>query len=99
MKNLEMNRIISWGLVIMGVGAVAGWIFISIKTGTSSGTEVPISIISGLTGVLTGKNMVDSKYQKGQTFIRSHDYENLTDEQKTQVNEFIKSFSNNEREN
>jgi hypothetical protein len=95
MKNLEMNRIISWGLVIMGVGAVAGWIFISVKTGTSSGTEVPISIISGLTGVLTGKNMVDSKYQKGQTF-RSPNYENLTEEQKSQVNELIKSFSNSE---
>lgn len=61
MKNVDMNTVISWGLSIMGVVAVGGWIAISMKTGASSGTEVPIAIISGLTGVLTGKNMAENK--------------------------------------
>ena len=63
---LETNQVISWGLVIMGVAAVGGWIAISMITGTSSGTEVPISIISGLTGVLTGKNMAEAKIHSAQ---------------------------------
>ena len=61
MKNMDTNTVISWGLAIMGMFAVIGWIVISIKTGTSSGTEVPISIISGLTGVLTGKNLAQTQ--------------------------------------
>ena len=61
MKNMDMNTIISWGLSIMGIIAVAGWIAIPIVAGTSSGTDVPIAIISGLTGVLTGKNMAENK--------------------------------------
>ena len=60
----DINGIISWGLAVMGVIAVVGWIIISYNTGTSSGTEVPISIISGLSGVLTGKNMAESKIYK-----------------------------------
>jgi hypothetical protein len=59
MKNWDMNNIIAIGLVIMGISAVWGWIFLSIKTGTSSGTEIPIGIISGLTGVLTGKKLAE----------------------------------------
>lgn len=61
MKSLDMNTIISWGLVVMGTCSVVGWIIISMQTGTSSGTEVPISIISGLVGVLTGKNLSGNK--------------------------------------
>jgi hypothetical protein len=61
MRNMEMNTIISWGLSFMGLFAVVGWIIISVRTGTSSGTEVPIAIISGLTGVLTGKNIAENK--------------------------------------
>ena len=48
MKRMDINTVISWGLVIMGIIAVIGWIILSIKTGTSSGTEIPIAIISGL---------------------------------------------------
>ena len=48
----------------MGIFAVVGWIIISIKTGTSSGTEVPISIISGLVGVLTGKNIAERRMRQ-----------------------------------
>ena len=64
MKNIDMNTVISWGLVFMGVMSVGGWIWISLQTGTSSGTEVPIAIISGLTGVLTGKNIAQNALYK-----------------------------------
>lgn len=61
MKRMDINTVISWGLVIMGIIAVIGWIILSIKTGTSSGTEIPIAIISGLGGVLTGKNIAENQ--------------------------------------
>ncbi len=61
MKNWDMNTIISWGLVVMGVIAVGGWILLSYKTGTSSGTEIPIAIVSGLGGVLTGQKLQERK--------------------------------------
>lgn len=63
MRNWDMNTIISWGLVVMGVIAVAGWILLSYKTGTSSGTEIPIAIVSGLGGVLTGQKLQERKQQ------------------------------------
>ena len=59
----DTNRIISLGLVIMGVISVCGWLAISWKTGTSTGTEIPIGIISGLVGVLTGKGMAERAQQ------------------------------------
>jgi len=59
----DTNRIISLGLVIMGVISVVGWLAISWKTGTSTGTEIPIGIISGLVGVLTGKGMAERVQQ------------------------------------
>lgn len=59
----DTNRIISVGLVAMGTISVAGWLAISLKTGTSTGTEIPIGIISGLVGVLTGKGLAESKPQ------------------------------------
>ena len=34
---------------------------ISWKTGTSTGTEIPIGIISGLVGVLTGKGLAEKQ--------------------------------------
>ena len=61
MKSWDMNRIISCGLVLMGIIAVVGWIMLSYKTGTSSGTEIPIAIISGLGGVLTGQKLQEMK--------------------------------------
>ena len=59
----DTNRIISLGLVVMGVISVCGWLAISWKTGTSTGTEIPIGIISGLVGVLTGKGMAEREQQ------------------------------------
>ena len=63
----DINRIISLGLVIMGVISVGGWLAISLKTGTSTGTEIPIGIISGLVGVLTGKGLAEAKGQQSKT--------------------------------
>ena len=67
MKNWDTNRIISLGLVLMGIIAVAGWLAISWRTGTSTGTEIPIGIISGLVGVLTGKGLAEAKAQQTQS--------------------------------
>lgn len=60
---LETNIIISIGLVVMGIIAVSGWLLISWKTGANTGTEIPIGIISGLTGVLTGKKLAEYENQ------------------------------------
>ena len=64
MKSMDMNTVISWGLVIMGNLSIAGWIAISILTGTNNGTEIPLSIASGLIGVLTGKKLAELKKSK-----------------------------------
>lgn len=64
--NWDTNRIISLGLVLMGIIAVAGWLAISWKTGTSTGTEIPIGIISGLVGVLTGKGLAEKPQGQSQ---------------------------------
>ena len=50
----------------MGIIAVAGWLVISWKTGTSTGTEIPIGIISGLVGVLTGKGLAEKPQNQSQ---------------------------------
>lgn len=63
---MDTNRIISTGLVIMGIIAVTGWLAISWKTGTSTGTEIPIGIISGLVGVLTGKGLAEKPQNQSQ---------------------------------
>ena len=62
----DTNKIISLGLVLMGIIAVSGWLAISWKTGTSTGTEIPIGIISGLVGVLTGKGLAEKPQNQSQ---------------------------------
>ena len=79
----DTNKIISFGLVLMGIIAVSGWLAISWKTGTSTGTEIPIGIISGLVGVLTGKGLAEKQSQtlgqvsevahQGQTIVNAID--------------------------
>ncbi|MBQ9408974.1 MAG: hypothetical protein IJU28_06255 [Clostridia bacterium] len=64
MKEWDMNVVISILLGIMGMFAVLGWVAISMSSGTSSGTEVPLSIASGLSGVLTGKGIAEAKFKK-----------------------------------
>lgn len=55
----DMNTVIAWGLVVMGVIAIIGWVLLSYRSGASVGTEIPIGIISGLVGVLTGKGLAE----------------------------------------
>ena len=55
----DMNTVIAWGLVVMGVISIIGWVLLSYKSGASVGTEIPIGIISGLVGVLTGKGLAE----------------------------------------
>ena len=57
MKQWDMDIIISWGLVVMGIISIIGWIIYSIATGNSNGTEIPMAIVSGLTGALAGRHM------------------------------------------
>jgi hypothetical protein len=59
----DTNNIIAIGLVLMGCVAVTGWVLLSYKSGSSVGTEIPIGIISGLTGVLTGKKLAEYENQ------------------------------------
>lgn len=46
------DKIVACGLVLMGVIAVSGTIAHQILTGTATGSEVPMAIVSGLTGFL-----------------------------------------------
>lgn len=64
MKDLDVNVLISIVLGAMGVFAVIIWGIISWKSGTSSGTEVPLSIAGSLGGVLTGKGLAEAKMMK-----------------------------------
>lgn len=62
----DMNTVISWGLVIMGIISIIGWVLLSYMAGASVGTEIPIGIISGLVGVLTGKGLAEKQGQPAQ---------------------------------
>ena len=64
MKDLDVNVLISILLGAMGIIAVITWGIISWQSGTSSGTEVPLSIASSLGGVLTGKGLAEAKFKK-----------------------------------
>lgn len=68
LRDMDMNKVIAWGLVIMGILSIVGWIAYSIINGSSSGTEIPIAITSGLTGVLTGKNLSRKEETHGKDF-------------------------------
>lgn len=57
MKSWDMDIIIACGLVMMGIISIIGWIAYSILTGNSNGTEIPMAIVSGLTGALTGRHL------------------------------------------
>ena len=55
MAKSDVNEIVAIGLTVMGVLAVIGWAVYAVIYGQPTGTEIPISISSGLAGVLTGK--------------------------------------------
>ena len=63
-KTWSTDRLVAIGLVAMGLLSVVGYIVRSIITGESNGTEIPMAIVSGLTGYL-GRGVVD-KHQEGE---------------------------------
>lgn len=54
------DKIVAVGLVIMGILSISGYIGYALYTGNSNGTEIPMAIVSGLTGFL-GRGAVDGK--------------------------------------
>ena len=63
----EMNRwstdkIVAIGLVVMGVISISGYIAYALYTGNSNGTEIPMAIVSGLTGFLGRGALVHDEY-------------------------------------
>lgn len=54
------------GLVAMGGLSILGYIIYTLKTGNSNGTEIPMAIVSGLTGYL-GRGAAEMiKREKGE---------------------------------
>lgn len=52
MTKWSTDKIVALGLVIMGVLSISGYIAYALYTGNSNGTEIPMAIVSGLTGFL-----------------------------------------------
>lgn len=78
----------------MGFLSICGWIGISIMTGNSNGTEIPIAIIGGLTGVISGKAITEQKYKhilENNEPSQQHSkwYDNLSDDDKKKVDEMV----------
>lgn len=46
------DKIVALGLVVMGIMSISGYIAYALYTGNSNGTEIPMAIVSGLTGFL-----------------------------------------------
>lgn len=63
------DKIVACGLVIMGVIAVTGTIAHQILSGTATGSEVPMAIVSGLTGFL-GRGALTGEASKATTDSR-----------------------------
>jgi hypothetical protein len=58
------DKIVACGLVIMGIIAVGGTIAHQIMSGTATGSEVPMAIVSGLTGFLGRGALSESKVKE-----------------------------------
>ena len=69
-KKYDTNEIAAFFLGIMGILAIISWAVCSFKYGQIGGTEIAISISSGLGGVITGKALGEhdalKKIQKGE---------------------------------
>ena len=55
------DKIVAIGLVVMGILSISGYIGYALYTGNSNGTEIPMAIVSGLTGFL-GRGAVDKSH-------------------------------------
>lgn len=63
MKEWSVDKIVAVGLVGMGGLSIIGYIAHIILTGNSNGTEIPMAIVSGLTGYI-GRGAVQSIQQQ-----------------------------------
>ena len=52
MSGWSTDKIVATGLVVMGIMSITGYIAYALYTGNSNGTEIPMAIVSGLTGFL-----------------------------------------------
>lgn len=52
MTTMSTDKIVAIGLVTMGIMSISGYIAYVLYTGNSNGTEIPMAIVSGLTGFL-----------------------------------------------
>ena len=66
MASWSVDKIVAVGLVAMGGLSILGYIAHIITTGNSNGTEIPMAIVSGLTGYI-GRGAVQSAQQPSKT--------------------------------
>ena len=52
MTKWSTDKIVAVGLVVMGMMSISGYIAYALYTGNSNGSEIPMAIVSGLTGFL-----------------------------------------------
>lgn len=52
MTKWSTDKIVAVGLVVMGMMSISGYIAYTLYTGNSNGSEIPMAIVSGLTGFL-----------------------------------------------
>lgn len=76
------DKIVAFGLVVMGIIAVTGDITYKIMLGGTTGSEVPMAIVSGLTGFL-GRGLLNSNELKNEVNNavndRQKDFEKMVD--------------------
>ena len=65
MKDWSTDKLVSIGLVAMGVLSIIGYIVHSVMTGDNRGTEIPLAIVGALAGYM-GKGHVQQNEQPTQ---------------------------------
>lgn len=63
MVRLSTDKIVAIGLVVMGIISISGYIAYALYTGNSNGTEIPMAIVSGLTGFLGRGALIHDEYE------------------------------------
>ena len=66
MNEWSTDKLVSIGLVAMGVLSIIGYIVHSVMTGDNRGTEIPLAIVGALAGYM-GKGHVQQSEQQSQT--------------------------------
>ena len=63
MSRWSTDKIVAVGLVVMGIISISGYIAYTLYTGNSNGTEIPMAIVSGLTGFLGRGALSHDEYE------------------------------------